>query len=766
MSTYQGTYSSLLGGVSQQVDTARLPNQCTEQINMICDPVWGLRRRPSTYATPTLFDSIPKARIKQIKTGLLQIGDERYHYVLFTHTGTIHLMKDDGLYTSVGSGSSSYLIASDASKIQFANVSGYAWFLNTEKKPKLATTNLATFKNPKRTAFYYVKAGAFRKPFTLTITLGSHTETTTYTTSDGSDGSEALAASPKGIAQAMYNHFRPLFTTAELRMVIEDNYIWFESLNGQDLTVTAPIDLIYYIASGTMSIRQDVDLPPVLPSQAVGAVVSVGTNRLGMVYYRYSLVDGTPTWVECAEYGSANKILDMPVRLTIDSTIRFDNTMFEGRTAGNEESNPYPYFIENGITGLGAYQSRLMLLSGAYVQFSASNKSYRMLRSTITQLRDDDPIEVSIGTLTSANFKWAVPSNRDMLLVSDTHQAVISSGNQAMTPKNVYMVQFATQSIDTTVRPVLLDRNVLYTGRSFNNTMNVGEFTQPEYNTGIYVPNNLTDHLPSYLKGKPLVFVGSPTINIALLVADDRRTVYVYEFLWQGRERVLQSWHTWVFPLDIVDMYFNKDVLEIFFHNDNRMIRCNMIPRQFDPTGAEPCGDVLTEFNGVLSPFISLGDTSNVRIYQTGERSPEYVGIKTITGAQVELVPSYEPTTPHMQGYKFDSYYHLTRPSFKDRDGKPIHTKVSIKNYIVNLRNSGYFNYSIGSIDGDTLEPLTWSTVAINKARIETNNVRIPVRDLSRTNQGLNMHCDRATDMNLIDVTYTLSAVMKHRRVY
>ena len=75
MSTYQGTYSSLLGGVSQQVDTARLPNQCTEQINMICDPVWGLRRRPSTYATPTLFDSIPKERIKQVKTGLLQMGD-------------------------------------------------------------------------------------------------------------------------------------------------------------------------------------------------------------------------------------------------------------------------------------------------------------------------------------------------------------------------------------------------------------------------------------------------------------------------------------------------------------------------------------------------------------------------------------------------------------------------------------------------------------------------------------------------------------------
>ena len=160
-------------------------------------------------------------------------------------------------------------------------------------------------------------------------------------------------------------------------------------------------------------------------------------------------------------------------------------------------------------------------------------------------------------------------------------------------------------------------------------------------------------------------------------------------------------------------------------------------------------------------------DKQALRIFQVGERSPEYVGIKSFNGSAVELVPSYDPTTPHMQGVKFDSYYHLTRPFFKDKYGKPIHTKVSIKNYIVNLRNSGYFNYAIGEdVVDDTLEPLTWATVQINKARIETNNVRIPVRDLSRTNQGLNLHCDRATDMNLLDVTYMLSATMKHRRVH
>ena len=769
MTTYQGTYDSLLGGVSQQVDTARLPNQCTEQINMICDPVWGLRRRPSSYATSTVFTSVPVDRINKIKTGMLQIGDARYHYVLFTHNGTMHLYKDDATYTLIGAGNSPYLVASDATKIQFANVSGYAWFLNTEKKPSLVTNNLATFKNPKRTGFYYVKAGLFRKNFSLTVKLGSVAWTHTYVTNDGSSAEEALQVSPNGIAASMYTVLRSKFPAADLAMVRDNNIIWFESLNGQELTVTAPVEPVYYITSGSMSINQDVDLPARLPDEAIGAVVAVGTNRQAMVYYVYRLIDGKPTWVECAEYGSANALKDMPVRLTINgTTIKFDNSMFEARTSGNDDSNPYPYFVENGITGLGAYQARLMILSGAYVHFSASNKSYRTMRSTTTQLRDDDPIEISIGTLTSANFKWATPSNRDMLLVSDTHQAVVSSGNQAMTPKNVYMVQFATQSVDTTVSPVLLDRNVLYTGRSFDDTMNVGEFRQSEFNAGIYVPNNLTDHLPSYLKGKPLVFIGSPTINLALLLADDRRTVYVYEFIWQGNERVMQSWHKWVFPFDVVDMYFNKDVLEIFFHNEHYLMRCNMIPRQFDPKGTKPCGDVLAPFSGVLSQFLSVtADKSNIRIYQVGERSPEYVGVKSFAGLDVTLVPSYDPTTPHLQGVMFDSYYHLTRPFFKDQNGKPIHTKVSIKNYIVNLRNSGYFNYAIGDkpVD-DTLEPLTWSTVQINKARIETNNVRIPVRDLSRTNQGLNLHCDRATDMNLLDVTYTLSAVMKHRRVY
>ena len=65
------------------------------------------------------------------------------------------------------------------------------------------------------------------------------------------------------------------------------------------------------------------------------------------------------------------------------------------RSAGDEENNPTPKFIGYGITGIAAYQSRLVILSGSYVNMSKSTEFNQFLRSTVTELLDDDAIELS-----------------------------------------------------------------------------------------------------------------------------------------------------------------------------------------------------------------------------------------------------------------------------------------------------------------------------------------------------------------------------------
>ena len=54
MSVYEGVYKSLLQGVSQQTPQEREDGQLGEQVNMLSDPVTGLRRRGGTKFTQAI----------------------------------------------------------------------------------------------------------------------------------------------------------------------------------------------------------------------------------------------------------------------------------------------------------------------------------------------------------------------------------------------------------------------------------------------------------------------------------------------------------------------------------------------------------------------------------------------------------------------------------------------------------------------------------------------------------------------------------------
>jgi hypothetical protein len=56
---FDGSYKSLLAGVSQQVPSARLDGQLSMQENMLSDIVSGLRRRPGVRTLNTGPDFSP-----------------------------------------------------------------------------------------------------------------------------------------------------------------------------------------------------------------------------------------------------------------------------------------------------------------------------------------------------------------------------------------------------------------------------------------------------------------------------------------------------------------------------------------------------------------------------------------------------------------------------------------------------------------------------------------------------------------------------------
>ena len=734
---------------------------------MISDPVWGLRRRPSTYLKNTIVTG--GHNDNSIKAGVLNIGDAEYHYLINTVNGKMDVYNTAHRFLS--SVTNSYLIASDANKLQIANVSGYGWVANTDKVPAKATTNLAMYKDPTKTAFLFIKTGAFSKSYTATIKLGTKELDIGYTTPTGSSSAQALQATPAAIAGKLYDSISAGFTTDELTVVRTDAYIWMESANGQPLEIISSSDKVYYVVSGRMFVQQNIDIPEHLPAEANGAVLGVGLTQEAMVYYTHKRIGNKSYWTECAEYGSANVFTNMPLRIKVNNNVlTLEADLFEGRVSGNDKNNPYPHFLETGITGISAYQSRLIILSGAFVLLSASNKATRVMRSTVTTLRDDDPIEVGSGALTSANFEWAVPVNRDVMLFSKTHQAVLTSGNTGITARNAQIAQTSTQVIDTSVRPVMLDRNMLYVGRSADAFMSVGEVVPSEYTDSFYTPRNLTDHLPTYMVGTPKEFVGSTTNNLVLLVADNRKDVYVYEYLWQGNERVVQSWHKWRFEFKVVSLYFYKNTLVILFSDATRLFVCEMSPRTYTTAGDEPHADIISRkviAEGGLVPEPYALPSDNLVVMQTDTRAPEIVGIKNLNGGRFNMVNSFVDGTYDL-GYKFESLYVLPRPVPKDRNDKPMHNVSAIIYFKLGMRNSGYFEHAIKdqhTTSGITqTTPLMWSGVSLTEQRIDTGDVHIPIR--YRNTYGLELHlkCNTTMDMNILDVEYGVKLATRFRR--
>src|SRR5690349_13768283 len=93
MSGYEGAYSSILQGVSQQLPKLRLQGQVTAQDNMISDIVTNVRRRPGVQFRST-FDLAGEDHLS-VRSWETDIAGRRVHVYVGTKTGWLVVLSED-----------------------------------------------------------------------------------------------------------------------------------------------------------------------------------------------------------------------------------------------------------------------------------------------------------------------------------------------------------------------------------------------------------------------------------------------------------------------------------------------------------------------------------------------------------------------------------------------------------------------------------------------------------------------------------------------
>lgn len=769
MSTFESSYKSLLQGVSQQIPRERLPGQLTAQLNMLADPVTNLRRRPG--AQYLKHRAWTDADASHILGWFTDVAGERLHVILNTVSGEI-LLLDGSLNELAMLNAGTYLQTTNPRSIRAATVGNECFLCNTEKLPALVHGGTTTSDG----GFAYVVSGAFSKGYDLTVTWSGGTYSASYTTPSGAAGSDSELATPEYIATQLYNQLVAAGLTTIYRV---GPYLYMTETGGVQVNTTVSTN--YIIPSKNRIVSTAGNLPARLPVEADGFICRVGTVELPQ-YFKYNSAD--VSWLEVGAVGSPTGISNMPISVYYNGSAWALNTSnYEGRYAGDDETNKPHEFCTQGITGMATYQGRLVLMSGPMVSLSASGKPRRFFRSTVTSVVASDPIEIGSGMNSSAAYEHAIPFQKDLILLSSAYQAVIPSNNTAITPSNATVVPTSSHEVDVTSPPIALGRTLMYASPRSEDFFGVREMVPSPYTDSQYVSNDATPHLPKYMGGRCRFSVSSSVANMALFApSGDLRSLIVHEYMWDGDQKVQQAWHTWTFPYDVATAYFAYDkVIVVFAQNDTLVM-----------TRIDPRIGVLT-FDYERRPFLDLWSSQTVTDYvvgvpawmlafdpavaaklqltaSTGNLAGDRVGA-TVEGGNLRVVRSFRDGSVAM-GVPYRSSFAPSPPVVRDFNEVAVSTnKATLLRYILGTKNSQEFKVRVqdrNSTDGGitSVGTLLWSSLELELGRslYSTDAASIiPCRTNINTTV-VDVYTEGTGELNAVSLEYVLKTNQKIKR--
>lgn len=647
---------------------------------------------------------------------------------------------------------------------------GTQYVFEGTRKLWLAPNQVVTTLNPKGAGWVRILSGAFSKQYTVNITQGS---ATTLTYSVTTHVSTTAQATPEYVATELYNAMSADTAFTSKFAVYRDgtSLAIIANSSTEQLVVEAAGGDLYLQGSGASTLRSKDSLPPTLPLNLDGYIQAVGTSN-NLTYFQYT--HSTRSWKECGVYEERYTIQNTPMYWYFDYNLGglvVETLDIQGRNAGDDNNNPEPAFLGFGLTGISAYQSRLILLSGAYVCMSKSTDPSIFMRTTVEEVLDDDPIEISATSLSNAQFEYAVPYNKDLILFSQTQQAVIPANNAVLTPKSAVIYPSTQTEVSLAARPIVAARSLYYAYQRGLDYYQVGELIPNPYTDSQYNPQNLTDHLPLYAEGVCTGMAGSSTNN-AVMFTSDSHEVLVNQFIWQGDTRSIMGFHKWELPRNVLDVAFLQEYSILFMEDTGGGTLVCTTNTQLNQLKDKPVPYldiyqyVETDSDGVGTlEYMPEGDLVAVAYDDRNYRHMELA----LTVDRVAGTIKCNHTGTVAIGLRFGSYFTLTPPYIKDQNGKVLAgVKSTVHSFPLTFRNTGEFKYMvsdfIGEVNTVNTSAATWSEVNLGYTWINSiNTTVVPCR--SRLD-GLTctIFTDRTTDMNLTTAGYVLRTSRKHPR--
>lgn len=592
---------SFKGGVSQQPDIIRFPDQVEELLNGFPSEVEGLQKRPPTIHIARLGDTMGDTKVRYHVIN----RDEKEQYILEMRSGSLRVWDLEGNAKSVTiEEDSSYLTVTDPLKeFRAVTVADYTFILNNTIKT--AMTDDVSPDNNQGKVLFDVRGTNYGKAYE--IWLNGDFKAGVRLPS-GNSAWHVRYANTQKVAECLYyaligtkptsgywegvvyaqgfdrlaasgdeNNTRIVTSSAGWNNVGVTSEFDVERINnGSTLSVRKKdgSDFKYNIEDGYAGgnfysakdwVSSENKLPNDAPDGFVLRIKGYTSGDTSDDYYVKWNAD-QKTWQETLARGIPYKIdaTTMPHALVreADGTFKFKRLEWVDRQTGDEDSNPDPSFISRTINDIFFYRNRLGFIADENIILSASADFFNFWFETATSVLDTDAIDVAVSSNKVSVLTHAVPFSRELMLFSREGQFILGSDG-VMTPKSVKVDQVSSFEYNPNVQPINIGNSIYFINNRVNYCSLMRFYTIQDV-ADLRDAEDCSSHVPRYIPTGVNRLSGNSTENVITCLSDSTpNVVYAYKFILVNGNTLQQSWFKWNFGTD------NSIVLLAEFINAN-----------------------------------------------------------------------------------------------------------------------------------------------------------------------------------------------------
>ncbi|QZI86139.1 hypothetical protein PODOV006v2_p0045 [Vibrio phage 15E36.1] len=240
-----------------------------------------------------------------------------------------------------------------------------------------------------------------------------------------------------------------------------------------------------------------------------------------------------------------------------DGTFTLSLGEWEDRRVGNEDTNPYPSFIDQKISSIGTFQNRVLFTSGEAAVFSRTNFFFDFFRETTQTESDSDPIDAFADADEINNLLHHAVLDGDIIFFAENGQFLID-GSKPITKATIIFKKVTSYPMNTLAKPAVTGESVMFSFISGKYTGIREMFTDSFTDTKRARP--ITEHVAEYIEGRAVDLVASPNINTLFIRTDtSANELYVYDWLWSGDQKVQAAMHKWIIGGSVLFAKFIQD---------------------------------------------------------------------------------------------------------------------------------------------------------------------------------------------------------------